>query len=293
MMDGFDNFIPGVIHSNERYTAIVPFLKDTDADVISLNEVDATLLQMLCSADWVQDHYIITDASKSAASAVSKDRAEQTFTKHGVVMLVRKGLGLVSVHGLVSFVEGRTLRPSVVLRLALYKGMLAVVGSHFDAYNTRFRIRRQQLRDVYRAIRLVRNPDKHLHGDDPADRVLSAQQMLVMGDFNFHQEAESMAIEGPYADVWSHCHAGEPEEEGYTWDSQHNGLIRAMWLGMDARRMRLDRVVMNDCGVASGLGHMLVQPSDITVVGKQRLPNGLCMSDHYGLLTKLRVACPW
>ena len=122
-------------------------------------------------------------------------------------------MSVVSLHSLRSqiertknrIVENVPARPSVICRLSLGdNGILAIVGTHLEAYNTRFRQRRQQLRDIYRAVRLVdgskagkEKEEEEEEGFEGCSFVV-ADQALVLGDFNLHQEAESVVIEPPY-----------------------------------------------------------------------------------------------
>ena len=71
---------------------------------------------------------------------------------------------------------------------------------------------------------------------------LRCDQAIVLGDFNFHHEAESALILAPFFDCWRQLHAVLAP----TWSGKVNTLTQRMWLGCDAREMRLDRVISTD-----------------------------------------------
>jgi len=299
MIDNYDKFVPGIIHSGLRYQAVLQELIALDADIVSINEANPAFLKLICSNPWIRQQYVMTDIAVTAAALSTNTPAEETFRVHGVVMLVRRSLCVTSFHLLRSEVE-RTqhkvvanvpARPSVCCCLTLQGKTLAIIGAHLEAYNTRFRQRRQQLRDIYRAVRLAGH-----EGDSnpPEDLVhIKADQAMVLGDFNLHQEAENVVIEAPFFDVWSTLRPDATEEESYTWDAQVNSLLTAMWLGCDVRRMRLDRVILS---ANKPDAPDFITPTDIRIIGNSAIvpaapgdPDWLFPSDHFGLSTTLRI----
>lgn len=133
-----------------------------------------------------------------------------------------------------------------------------------------FERRFQQIYGIYRALRLsnVKNCAK-------AESLVTieAEQAVILGDFNLHQESESVMIQEPFVDLWTLLKPNASEDEGYTWNAQQNTLIQAMFLRVDDRRMRLDRVISN---LKDGKDVLI--PMDMELFGTQPISN--CEIDY-------------
>lgn len=81
-----------------------------------------------------------------------------------------------------------------------------------------------------------------------------------------------------FIDVWREVYPNEP---GYTWDSSENTYIKSVFL-FDDRRMRLDRILLRkNCN--------LFKVYDIEILGKEKIGFGLSYSDHFLLLSHLKL----
>ena len=288
LIQNYDDVVPGVTRADARWSAIVAYLAEVDADIVSLNEITPAFLDLLGADEFVRSKYVMSEVSASCVGEDCEAPIETTIEPHGVVVLVARRLALVSLHAVRSRLLTRkpsrvaesSSRASIVARIALAGGKsVAVVGTHLQARAPNYVPRRQQLRDLYRFL--------DISGDaapsSEAGRTLAVDQAVILGDFNLHQEAESAMIEAPYVDVWPLLRPDASPEDGYTWDGRTNTVIAAMWCKCDTRRMRLDRVI-----VSQGASDPL-RPASIEVVAKNQLPSasyfdpGLHMSDHYGL----------
>ena len=282
MIGMYDRFAKGVTQTEARHLAIVEYLGACNADIISLNEVEPPLLDALADSPAIQTQYVLSDTPEDPTTLGSNN--------HGVVLLIKRHLPLAGIYALKSTlatqrrnrVVHKEARPVLAAVLELPRGRLALVGAHLEARAPRYVQRRQQLRDVYRAVRLGGDPTDG--GEDGEKRWICADQAVVLGDFNTHSEEENVMFEGPFQDVWSLLRPSASVDEGVTWDGVNNTVIQAMTLRCDRRQMRLDRVI-------SSTPHPVASPLAIGVTAKNALPSsgwldpGLNLSDHYALLT--------
>lgn len=299
MMNAYEKFVPRVVHSTYRYQATIKMLRDCDADIICLDEVDAEFRALLSRESFVRDNYMITDVDPLQAVVLAD--APLKLRSHEVVVLLRRSFKLVGeatqLRSIVQVprrgvIQQTEARASFIVRIWLGDQIFAIAAAHLEAYNSRFESRAHQLEDIYKYVQLPEQAPT-----DSSDlETVSADQVVVLGDFNFHQEAESAAIVSPYFDVWSRVNPDRTEAESYTWDGPNNNLIQAMFLGIDERRMRLDRVVLSE-GSTSILRPTTIERFGLQTVGEvlgedSNVPaeaSILHPSDHWGLMTTFDV----
>uniref|UniRef100_A0A0G4FZ10 Endonuclease/exonuclease/phosphatase domain-containing protein n=1 Tax=Chromera velia CCMP2878 TaxID=1169474 RepID=A0A0G4FZ10_9ALVE len=279
MMGMYDRVISGVTQTERRYVAIVKFLADSDADLIALNEIELPMLALLGANEVLRQRYVFSEIPVDLGGVEGRGRIQEG--SHGVVLLVRRSLPLFSFHAIHSTIirkgKPKTARPMIVARIRTTSGRLvAICGAHLEAREGRFVQRRQQARDFIRAV-----DTRDASADGPG--VLSAHQAMIMGDLNMHTEAENSMFPVPFNDAWKSMHHHD-EPAGVTWDSIENTLIHAMVLNCDRRQMRLDRVFY--------IGQQVLSLVDVDIVAKEPLLStgwsdpGICMSDHYGLMSR-------
>ncbi|WP_375758346.1 poly(A) polymerase [Corallococcus exercitus] len=255
----FDLYDAELLATERRTPAALALLRETDADVIALQEVTPSFLRALLAEPWVREHGWLSDGPGA-----------HTVERYGQVLLSR--VPLASVWQRVFSRDKRII--AAELRLA--GGALWVATPHLtsnrDASGASARaVQVEALLEWARALGAT--------GDK------EAPDLVLAGDFNFGDgapEAESFARAG-FVDAWS---ALRPSEEGETFNPRLNTL--AALTTVSGRLQRLDRVL-----VASPSGRLA--PTAVELFGEAPLagppaPNGqaLFVSDHFGLRCVLR-----
>ena len=133
---------------------------------------------------------------------------------------------------------------------------LVVSCLHLDSGKRRARLRRRQLRRVFRALRSV---------DDA----------IVLGDFNM-RDSENARIAPPYCDVWPML---RPDDRGFTEDTAINHMR------FDStnkhRQVRFDRVLLKGSAWAA---------ASIDLLGTEAISSAqprVFPSDHFGVMCAL------
>lgn len=132
-----------------------------------------------------------------------------------------------------------------------------VLTTHLDYQLDHHAERRAQLRAIF---------DEAARFDGP---------VIVTGDLNFGDgEPESDAIPPTFVDTFRALH---PDDPGFTWDRDANGMARAGSLRGEGSR-RLDRIL------TSGL-----TPKTAQRVFEKAIRGGLWPSDHFGVFSRLLI----
>lgn len=227
-------------HAEQRYYAIADLLRGRRPDVIVLQEVTPSALELFLEQPWIRDEY-------SSASAVGSG-----LGNYGMLTLSRVPI----VRATHSYLPTRQTRGILEAELNLDGSRQVVCCVHLDSGKSSARLRRWQLRRIFRALRTAGNA-------------------VVLGDFNM-RDAENERITRPFCDVWPTLRPAEP---GYTENTSIN-LMR-----LDARNkkrhVRFDRVLVKG-------NHW--RPMSIELLGTQpispKLPR-VFPSDHFGVECRL------
>jgi poly(A) polymerase len=253
----FDLYDAELLATERRTPAALALLRETDADVIALQEVTPAFLKALLAAPWVRERYQVTEGPGA-----------ETVTPYGQVLLSR--VPFASVWQRVFSRDKRILAGE--LRWAGETLWVATphLTSNRDPSGASARaVQVQALIDWARAL-----------GDSD-----EAPDLLIAGDFNFgdgEPEVDAFARAG-FVDAWSTL---RPSEAGETFNPQLNTLAEVTTVS--GRLRRLDRVL-----VSSPSGRR--SPEAIGLFAEAPLsgppaPNGkpLFASDHFGLRCVLR-----
>jgi tyrosyl-DNA phosphodiesterase 2 len=171
------------IHAEQRYLAIAEILRELAPDVVALQEVTPTALDIFLGRPWVRDDYL-------HASVVGGDT-----DNYGMLMLSRIPMSRVTYTRLPT----RQSRGFLSAELEVAGGRQVVCCVHLDSGKSSARLRGWQLRRVFRSVK-------------------SAKDAVVLGDFNM-RDAENQRIAAPYCDVWP---ALRPDDAGFTEDTSIN-----------------------------------------------------------------------
>lgn len=191
----------------ERFPRLLELIRETDADVVALQEVRPWSLELLWKEPWVRERYEGTTA------------AGEPFVARGLYILSKLPIEDVAW----KLLPSRQFRMVLVARLRVDGRSLAVGNVHLDSPLQSSRTRAKQLAVVFPML------------EGAADAVL-------LGDFNFGdgEEPETARLDERYADVWL---ALRPGERGFTWNVEKSPMARAGSFRGEASR-RLDRILL-------------------------------------------------
>lgn len=248
-----------------RWTYILDVvLPNADADVYLLNEVSPTFHRMALGRDWIRNGYYVTEYHYN-----NGPRNNMIISRYPFLELLR---------------ETKNARRSYVAKIEPQPGApLWLVASHLHAQFPGRLIRRAQLDAMYEYL-------SNTCGDDP---------VLIMGDLNFHCEAENVNILPPFFDVYRSLYpvpddptaAWNEEQLGITFDVPNNHMCGLMGPAF-AHRMRLDRALLKHSTKAS---RPTYAPLSMSIFAKEPitadLPD-LVPSDHYALQLVMDITTP-
>lgn len=172
-------------HAEQRYRAIADLLRERRPDVIALQEVTRTALELFAGQPWVRDEYL-------SVSAVGGDTGN-----YGMLMFSRVPVARATY----TCLPTRQSRGFLDAELAVHGARPIVCCLHLDSGKSSARLRAWQLRRIFRAMK------------KPDDAVL-------LGDFNM-RDTENGRITAPYCDVWP---ALRPHDPGFTEDTSINHM---------------------------------------------------------------------
>jgi endonuclease/exonuclease/phosphatase family metal-dependent hydrolase len=170
-------------HRRQRCLAISDLLRERSPDVVALQELTPSALEIFAAQPWVREEYLI-------ASAVSEGTGN-----YGMLMLSRVPI----IRATYSQLPTRQSRGFLEAELAVNNARQVVCCLHLDSGKSSARLRGWQLRRIFRAQR-------------------SAEDAVLLGDFNM-RDAENERITLPYSDIWPML---RPNEPGFTEDTSIN-----------------------------------------------------------------------
>ena len=210
-----------------RYPAVAETLRQRDADVIGLNEVSSSMLDVLLEAHWVRRDYLL--------SKVVSERMHM----ENLLLIHRRAAGRAQLFRLLTTSVPRR-RPCLLVTLQTGRGALAVATAHLTAMARNAERRKRQLDEIFERI----------------DGAFSAKLFaaVLMGDLNLHNDFEDAYIARPaWVDLWPAVHGDD--DPGFTWDAPRNSLVGEAYGGFERRKMRLDRIVVRDTAGALDVAH--------------------------------------
>ena len=192
-------------HQEARAAALLDVLRDTDADVICLQEVTRPFLGHALASEWVRRGYAVSDGSG------------ETVDPYGVLLLSRVPLEALELIELPS----ETGRRLLVASLRIGHRRLVVGNLHLESRGEKAASRVAQMEAIFPLLRA--------RGDD----------VVLVGDFNFDSEAmEAGHLDTSFVDLWPALRPGEP---GWSMDTHAN---RMTYLHKQKhKQVRFDRVL--------------------------------------------------
>ena len=193
--------------ADSRLAPLLAILRDSDADIIALQEVAPWFLQALSANEWAKQRYNV------AAS-----------TPHGSA---RGGLLLLSKH---------PAHKTSYLRLPGKQGR-GVRCTHY-----RIGGREVRVATVHLESPLKDGPTRAVQLQHAFRLLAGAETAILLGDVNFGdgEEPETAAIPPDFIDCWTKLRPGDP---GFTWDIEASDMARrGSFVGEQSRR--IDRILI-------------------------------------------------
>ncbi|NTX08665.1 poly(A) polymerase [Myxococcus sp. CA040A] len=250
----FDLYDAEKLETERRTPATMNLLRETDADVIALQEVTTSFLQTLLDESWVREHYWVSDGPEA-----------NTVETYGQVLLSR--VPFASVWQRVFSRDKRIIA-----------GELRVAGTSLWVATPHLTSNRDASGAAARGMQVQALVDWARELTASAEG--GAPDIVLAGDFNFgegEQEADTFTRAG-FVDAWPTL---RPSETGETYNPLLNPL--AALTTVSGRLQRPDRVL-----VKSPSGRLV--PEAVGLFGEAPLagppaPSGdaLFASDHFGV----------
>ncbi|KAH3767389.1 RNA 2',3'-cyclic phosphodiesterase [Pelomyxa schiedti] len=260
----FDLYDAELIYTTDRIPAELLLLKNTNADIIGLQEVTPNFLRNLLEQDWVRQNYYVSDSPASATIPsysqvlLSKFPFSTSIQRHS--LFKRTLVGDFNIFG-------RILRVSVVHLTSDYQ------LKKESGVNVKQR-RNEQLNIVF--------------NNTPGNY----NDMIVMGDFNFGEREGLDAIDTKFFDVWQ---AVCPQDPGFTFDPSLNPT--ACLTSVKPLPARFDRILVHSLpssGNSASTNNYHWIAKSCSMFGKEAcltLFNGneIFPSDHFGVIGDLEL----
>jgi len=255
----FDIFDGELEETRERWLNLVEHLGTYHADVIALQEVTPSFVEILLASDWVKDY---------AASSSIKD--VDTVSPSGNLTLWKRST--LSADRIEVCIDGNRRRVILTI-LESVTAKYAIANVHLPAN------RGEQKRDAARQRELSSVLSKLQRFESSKQFDSMTRRPIIMGDFNSGEE--TLIFGSSFVDCWR---AANPESPGFTFDPKENeratrtlDLTRSKSLD----RKRIDRIYMGTVAKYD-LEHMHVQ-----LIGCNDEP----FSDHYGVMATIPTHC--
>lgn len=200
------NILVSPVGLDRRAAPLFKLLKESDADVIALQEVGTLqgwFMLQLDKEDWAKNYFRV---------------GREPDHCNGQLILSRIPVEEAMCHGLPGG-QGRTV---LIATLKTDAGPLKVATTHMESPLESINTRARQFEEIFRQL----GPD--------ADAIM-------LGDFNAGDgEASEKSIDAAYTDMWKVLKPGDP---GYTWDIEKSEMAnQGKFEGEPSRR--LDRILV-------------------------------------------------
>lgn len=262
----FDIYQPELLFSDERRLKLIAELQALDADIIGLQEVTQPLIRELMSVPWIRAHYYLTDVAR-------EDQPSPTVFPYGQIILAKHPFRPI-FHEYVSFLFFVFWLISYTNRFSEYS---KVIAGEFEFNKQKFVL-----------------PVVHLSSDKNKPLLFAAQRraeqinivleyvknrgdesVLMIGDFNFKDEAEVLNVPHNFIDIWRQLN---PTDPGYTYDPTINTM--AAVTTTYGKRNRFDRLYLTAGSDWRPISCELFADKPFKA---QNGANTLYISDHYGI----------
>lgn len=236
------------IQTPRRIPAILSILESTGADLIGLQEVTQPFLERLLDAEWVRRDYFVSD-----------NPGGPTVVPYGQVLLSRFPIRHLEQ---VAFSLTKRVLVAIVSLAAGLDLVVSVLHLTSNRAKNAVETRAKQLETLKELFEAAGVPET------PA---------LVLGDFNFGDDATENEALSAYVDAWRHL---RPDDPGHTFDPAANALAALM--SLTGRAGRYDRILLR-----SRPG--LLTPVSAELLGRTPIGKSLHPSDHFGVAAEISL----
>lgn len=210
----WDRYDSDRVHTAKRRPMLLAALRESDADIIALQEVERDLLAMLLNEPWVRAGYTI-----------GSDPGGRDVDDNGLLLLSRLPVREAGRHVLGSH------KAVTALTVETATGPLVVAVTHLSSDHSKDGAARRRTELASLA--------EGLGGID-------TQDLILLGDFNDGSEGPAATL--GLRDAWTEVHGSEDSTP--TFDPATNPL--AAVASLSGRAARLDRVLLRGSGVVAG-----------------------------------------
>lgn len=233
-------------------------------DVAMLQEVTYEILLILKRE--LSDEYLIVDqVMESLAGETSEEERIEFAMKHSyfVAMLVRRKTTMVLATSVRPFSSSHQRRYLLQVTCGFKGNLLSLMTAHLESTRECSRERMEQFEVTCEHMALM--PDKN-------NVIFACDSNLRDWEYKKScQNSDSAKCE--VIDCWMQL--GSPDDSRYTWDTTCNDNV----FEDGTARLRFERVFMRS--VADSKTHLV--PKSLELIGKERLPCGMFISDHWGM----------
>ncbi|EFC49831.1 predicted protein [Naegleria gruberi] len=208
-----------IIRDDERFVHTVKLLEEENFNVLALNEVTPRFLKRLQDSEFFSKNYFFTDIVNDDVT----DSVNKSLGSGFQGNLILSKVCPIAVH----LIENPISKHFVLATFECDSTeKLCMISAHTLAYAKNVEQRKTELKSI------ANN-----------SYVQEMDQVIILGDLNLHAESEDEIIEEiGFRDVWKETRS----DKGYTFDPLINSFIRFKYLGMEKRRMRLDRILIRN-----------------------------------------------
>lgn len=205
------NVLADPVEVEKRAPQIFNILKDSDADIIALQEVAPWFLELLLKESWVKNY---------------------NFPKIKGEILVVRGLLLLSKTTITNIVAdllpSRQHRGYLIIETKIKNLEMKICTCHLDSLLEDGAWRAQQLEILFKLL--------HTSGNS-----------ILLGDLNFGdaEQPETAKIPSDYTDIWLATNKDKP---GFTWDIEKSIMAKKGSFPKEKSR-RLDRILIKSKSV--------------------------------------------
>lgn len=116
-----------------------------------------------------------------------------------------------------------------------------MIGAHFSSKEHNETDRAEEITNISEIINILPQFTANSIDREKVEDALNHNNILMLGDFNFHHPCENKNLESlKFDDLWLERHS---HFSGITWDPSTNSLINVIY-PFDDRKMRLDRICL-------------------------------------------------
>lgn len=200
------NILGDPVESKKRGPAILKLLRESDADVIALQEVVPWFVAMLSKEEWVKKYHVPKVAEKPLETG-----GQYLLSKFPIEKAVCPVL------------PGNQRRTVLLVTIKVGGRRLEIANTHMESPLDDGKARAKQLDFIFGKLK-------------------DADDAVFLGDLNFgdKERPETSHLDPNFLDLWRVL---RPNDPGFTWNMEENEMARKGSFPREASR-RLDRILL-------------------------------------------------